>query len=116
MAPEKRNMVAADEHPPAAGDDAQATIAALRAENARLREELATAANRGTAAERDAEGIRAAAAKTPREVAGHKIPDGVFVSEGMREELERTGRTTDPATGVRLGDWPKDDDTVRAAR
>jgi len=119
---EKRNMVQADEKTtPPAGDSAR-VIADLREENARLKEQLAQQANRGTAAEREQEGLQKAAANTPRSVDGPDgkitIPDGVFLSEGMREELERTGRATDPATGVKLGNWPAaaDDDTVRAAR
>lgn len=57
-----------------------------------------------TAEERDA--LREAAANTPREVNGVAIPAGVFLNEGMREELERLGRTIDPLTGTKLGDWP----------
>ena len=112
MAGTKTDQAAADK--PA--DEMAALVAQnadLRRENDRLRAELERTGHGAAAAERA--GLEAAAANTPREVNGIQIPDGVFLSQGMRDDLERTGRTTDPNTGRRIGNWPKDDAAERNA-
>lgn len=108
----------ASEQQPAAGQQPAAdadALTALRAENARLREELAQA-RRGdgsAASDRERAALADAAGRTPRIVTGPDgditIPAGVFLSEGLRAELERAGRAIDPLTGVKIGDWTEVD-------
>src|SRR4051795_4385593 len=96
-----------------AAEPADNQLAALRAENASLQRQVREleqeVGNRGSVAERETAGLRKAAESTPRTVKGPRgdvsIPDGVFLSEGLRAELEREGRAIDPNTGQRIGDW-----------
>lgn len=92
-------------------------LEALRAENARLREENAQLRRGTPSSQQERAGLADAAKNTPRSVDGPdgkiSIPDGVFLSEGLREELERNGRAIDPLTGGRLGDWKSVDDAAR---
>lgn len=92
---------------------------ALVRQNAELRAELERTRGVDAAAVEQA-GLRAAAANTPRTVKGPngeiRIPDGVFLSEGLRADLERHGRAIDPNTGDRLGDWTEVDKAEASAR
>jgi len=104
---------------PAARADNANALEALRAENARLREENAQLRRGNPAGAAEREGLARAAGNTPRSVTGPNgevsIPDDVFLSQGLREELERNGRAIDPLTGRRIGDWSAVDGAERNA-